>query len=355
MRQQNTLDHMAPRLSLPQRSILMPTTQANALADHSTKILRSSWPKETLEDNSEADEGTPAHVARRSSAQALVKQPLLVPLAPTSAPDVPAAPSPADLQLIPATGPLPSVGSDGRHARAFKPRLTIQKLVIFGTVLFAVLAATLTTAGGGPVVNLFWTAFHASAPSTSAASLAGGSIAERVHPIIQAHTDAGYDSPAQHDTWWDSVCSAAAFTEVARAWGISNVTIGQVLDRLLAHNPSYITVSGGLMSQDGWGWMAQAYHLQAQVAWHTFTFDSLVHQVVTTGIPIIIGMDGGNPNYPWGHFVVITGGDSTQVQIVDSSLWQMQTLPRSFFTGPTSGIINEPIWWTGETVILTPI
>ncbi len=354
MRQQNTLDHVAPRLSLPQRPITTPTTQADALADHTTTALKSSWPNETFEDSSETDEETPARAAWRSSTKALARQPLLVPLAPTSAPDVPTAPAPADLQLIPATAPLPSVGS-GRHARAFKPRLTIQKLILFGTVLFAVLATTLATAGGGPVVNLLWTAFHSSVPSTSAASLAGGSIAERVRPIIQAHTDAGYDSPAQHDTWWDSVCSAAAFTEVARAWGISNVTLGQVLDRLLAHNPPYITVSGGLMSQDGWEWMAQAYHLQAQVAWHTFTFDSLVQRVVTTGIPIIIGMDGGNPNYPWGHFVVVTGGDSTQAQIVDSSLWQMQSLPRSFFTGPTSGIINEPIWWTGETVILTPI
>jgi hypothetical protein len=246
------------------------------------------------------------------------------------------------------------VGNAGRYARPFRPRLTIQKLLIFGTVLFAVLTATLATAGGGPVVNLLWSTFRASAPSAAAASLAGGSIAEQVHPIIQAHTDIGYDSTAQHDAWWDSVCSAAAFTEVARAWGVSGVTIGQVLDRLLAHDPPYITVSGGLMSQDGWPWMAQAYHLQAQVAWHTYTFDSLVQQVTTTGVPIIIGMDGGNPNYPWGHFVVVTGGDSTQVQIVDSSLWEMQTLPRSFFTGPVSGIISDPIWWTGETIILTP-
>ncbi len=32
----------------------------------------------------------------------------------------------------------------------------------------------------------------------------------------------------------------------------------------------------------------------------------------------------------------------------------MDTLPRSFFTRPTSGIIDDPIWWSGETVLLTP-
>ncbi len=178
-----------------------------------------------------------------------------------------------------------------------------------------------------------------------------GSVAARVQPIIQADNNGEYDSTAQHDTWWDSVCSAAAFTEVARAWGISDVRIGLVLDRLLAHNPPYITVSGGLMSADGWPWMAEAYQLQAQVAWNAFTFDSLVEQVNRTGIPIIIGMQAAS----WGHYVVVVGGDSAQAEIVDSSLWRMHFLPRSFFSGPTSGIINEPIWWSGETITLTPM
>jgi hypothetical protein len=180
------------------------------------------------------------------------------------------------------------------------------------------------------------------------------SVASQVQPITQADAKAGYDSSAQHDTWWDSVCSAAAFTEVAHAWGITNVTLGQALDRLLAHSPPYITVSGGLMSQDGWDWMAQAFHLQAQVAWHAFTFERLVRQVNSTGIPIIIGIEGGNPASPWGHFLVVVGGDSTHAQVVDSSTWHMASLPSSVFSGPTAGIINEPIWWTGETIVLTP-
>jgi hypothetical protein len=179
-------------------------------------------------------------------------------------------------------------------------------------------------------------------------------VAARVQPILQADPNAGYDSREQHDRWWDSVCSTAAFTEVARAWGITAVSIGQVLDRLLAHDPPYITVSGGLMSPLGWPWMAAAYHLQAQIAWHAFTFDGLVHQVQSSGMPMIIGMDGGNPADPWGHYVVVVGGDSRQARIVDSSDWRIRALPRSFFTGPTPGIISDPIWWTGETILLSP-
>jgi hypothetical protein len=223
-------------------------------------------------------------------------------------------------------------------------------MVLFGAVLAAVLITTLATAGGGPVLNLLVNVFHSVSPSNAAVSLVGGSVAERVHPITQADSNAGYDSQDQHDAWWNSVCSAAAFTEVARAWGVPDVSIGKVLDRLLAHDPPYITISGGLMTQDGWPWMAAAYHLHAEVAYNAYSFDDLVKRVATTGIPIVLGMRGGG----WGHFVVMVGGDDNQAQIVDSSTWRMTSLPRGFFTGPVSGVINEPIWWSGETVIMTP-
>lgn len=192
-------------------------------------------------------------------------------------------------------------------------------------------------------------ASHAWQPTPTTA-LMPPHVAARVQPIIQADTNAGYDSPTQHDQWWDSVCSAATFTEVAHAWGMTTVTLGHVLDRLLAHTPPYITVSGGLMSQDGWAWMAAAYHLHAQVAWHALTFASLVAQVNRTGVPLIIGVRAAG----WGHYVVVVGGDSTQARIVDSSLWRMRSLPRSFFTRPTAGIIDVPIWWSGETILLVP-
>ena len=222
-------------------------------------------------------------------------------------------------------------------------------LVLVVTLLLAVLVglgASATALGVG-WSSLAWEPL----PPPSVGPL---QVAPRVRPIIQADSNAGYDSQEQHDVWWDSVCSAAAFTEVAHAWGIANVRIGQVLDRLLAHDPPYITVSGGLMSPLGWPWMAAAYHLQTQIAWNAFTFESLVQRVLNSGIPMIIGMDGGNPSDPWGHYVVVVGGDSAQASIVDSSSWRMHSLPRAFFNGPTPGIINDPIWWTGETILLTP-
>ena len=358
MRQRSAFDQTAPHFSLPQRPTIVPSTQADALESLPAKLRKdvSPWPDEDASDDEEwEDDPRPSRLRQPVTSVALVKRitlPTMVMARPLADPD---APSITDLSLIPATKPIPAVGGSYRPTPLGPAsRITFRKLVLFGAVCFAVFATTLATAGGGPVMNLVFSALHMNTTSTAAASQAGGPITQRVHAIIQADSNAGYDSQAQHDAWWDSTCSAASFTEVAHAWGISNVTIGQVVDRLVAHDPPYITTYGGLMSQDGWPWMASAYHLKAQVAWHAFTFDTLIQQVNSTGIPIIIGMKGGNTADPWGHFVVIVGGDSTQAQIVDSSLWKMHSLPRSFFSEPTPGIINDPIWWSGETIILTP-
>lgn len=358
MRQRRAFDQTAPHFSLPQRPIIVPSTQADVLEDRSAKARKdaSPWPENEVFDNDAwSDDPRPSRLGRRSTALTLVERSTPACTALSEPLEESDSPSLADLRLIPATSPLPTVrGRYHRTPLGPAPRITFRKFLLFGTVFFAVLAATLATAGGGPVANLLFSVFHTNTASTAAISQAGGPITQRVHPIIQAD-NVGYDSTEQHDAWWMSTCSAAAFTEIAHAWGIKDVRIGQVVDRLLAHNPPYIAINGGLLSQDGWPWMAQAYHLKAQVAWHAFTFDSLIHQVVSTGIPILIGMKGGNPNDPWGHFVVVTGGDSTQAQIADSSLWKMQSLPRSFFTEATPGIISDPIWWSGETIIITPM
>jgi hypothetical protein len=361
MRQGSAFNQMAPRLSLPQRAVVVPSTQADALENQpagATKqpALRRTKPvietKPVLEEVARSAEQPSHQTGKQRTTQALIKLPTLDTVALAGPVEVLNPPSLADLRLIPATSPLPRVGSRHRSFRSGPaPRITYRKLLLFGTVLFAVLIGTLATAGGGPVVNLLVDALRNSVPSNSAMAVAGGDISQRVHPIIQADSNAGYDSQAQHDAWWNSVCSAASFTEVARAWGITNISLGQVVDRLVAHNPPYITISGGLMTQDGWPWMAEAYNLHAVVAWHAYTFDSLIQQVNSTGIPIIIGMKAAS----WGHFVVVVGGDSTHAEIVDSSLWRMTSLPRSYFTGPTSGIINEPIWWNGETITITPL
>ncbi len=362
MRPRSVLDQTAPHFSLPQRLLTGPSPQADALENLPAPTQKKSGSLRlkpyVVEDDAWDDEDALPLAERRISAPMLALKPIQPASAITRPLDMTKdTPSLADLRLIPATGPLPKVQPNQPswwHVGTTS-RITFRKFLLFTVIFFGVLGTTLATAGGGPVLNLLFTAFHMSSPSTAAASLTSGTpVAQRVRPIIQADNDAGYDSQAQHDTWWASVCSAAAFTEVAKAWGITNVSIGQMLDRLLAHDPPYISVSGGLLSPDGWGWMAAVYHMHAEVTSHAYSFDDMVQRINATGVPIILNMKGGNVNSPWGHFVVMVGGDNKQAQIVDSSLWRMTSLPRSFFTEPTYGVINDPIWWSGISIILTP-
>jgi hypothetical protein len=353
MRPRSVLGQTVPHFSLPQRLITDPdpSAQIDALEDPPAPPQKRSDHRRLdprgVEENGWDDEEIYPVANRRISAPMLALKPLESATAITR---------PLDLQLIPAPGALPRLPQKPRRWWQAAPtsRITFGKIVLFGAIFFGVLGTTLATAGGGPVLNLLLNAFHTVSPSAAAVSLVSGDpVAQRVRPITQANSDAGYDSQAQHDTWWNSVCSAAAFTEVAKAWGITNVSIGQVLDRLLDHDPPYISVSGGLLTPDGWGWMAAAYHMHAQVDSHAFTFDQMVQRIQETGVPIVLNMKGGNVNSPWGHFVVMVGGDENQAQIVDSSTWRMTSLPRSFFTEPTYGVINDPIWWSGISIILT--
>jgi hypothetical protein len=249
----------------------------------------------------------------------------------------------ANTHHLPACTP-PETAAPGAATRL------VLRLSLLGTVLFAVMAATLANAGSGKLNSSLQTTFSG---SKTVASLAASSahIAENVQPIIQADVDAGYDSRQQHDTWWDSACSAASFTEIMHAWGQKDVTIGHVIDEMSAHNPPYITPWGGLMTSDAWPFIANLHHFNADVQFHQVNYDALVHITMQQGLPVIVGVrDYTGRYYPalsGGHFLVVVGGDQTGLRIVDSSLYRISYLPRDEFTH---------LWDSGSdlTVLLTP-
>lgn len=179
--------------------------------------------------------------------------------------------------------------------------------------------------------------------------LTGSQAAQRVQPIIQARDQAEYLSTAQFNTYGMSDCAAASLTEVLRSWNVQGITLGSILQEF----GSDITPAGGLMNQSAFNRVAGYHGFHADVGWNTFTYDRLVNFVNQQGIPVIIGIKGGGG---WGHFLVVTGGDSSQVQVVDSSLWMIHSLPRSVFSGSTwVDAVNDQVWWSGETVVVTPI
>lgn len=244
---------------------------------------------------------------------------------------------------LPASAP-PETAAPGAATRL------VLRLSLIGTVLFAMMAATLASAGSGRLSSGFSTTVSGSKPVASVTA-SSGHITDNVRPIIQAEINAGYDSRQQHDIWWDSACSAASFTEIMHAWGQKDVTIGQVIDEMSAHNPPYITPWGGLMTSDAWPFIAHLHHFNADTQFHQVSYDALVHITLQQGLPVIVGVrDYAGRYYPalsGGHFLVVVGGDQAGLRIIDSSLYRISYLPRSEFTY---------LWDAGRnlTVLLTP-
>ena len=168
-------------------------------------------------------------------------------------------------------------------------------------------------------------------------------VAIGVKPITQADANAGYDSPAQHDLWWDADCSAAVFTELFHAWGLQ-IRLGQVIDEMSAGG--YLSPSQGLLSQQGWPWEASQHGFQASV--QSLNYQQLV-ALVQQGLPVVIGVryHGGPTTYTAfsvGHFLILTGTTATGFSVVDSSTYQITALSQAAVQS----------LWTGETVVIQP-
>lgn len=318
---------------------------------------RKAAPRPSLPPHPDTVDSTPAEEepearpqpTRKQRSKKAPSQALMLHSAETSPLDLSRSVSPADLQLIPRTSPaLPSVTIKQSWFHHSSPRITAIKLILIGLVTFSVLGTTLATAGGGNVTSFLVRALESVIPYSAPAQPAGPTtVAQRVQPIIQADTNAGYDSLQQHDIWWDSACSAAAMTEVLHAWGVQNVTIGRLIDVMYAHNPPYITPWGGLMTSDAWNYVMSNYRMHAAV--HTnrsMGYDAVVRVVQNQGIPIVLGIRGGSyyPALSAGHFLVVVGGDATGLRIVDSSLYRITYMTLDQFN----------YLWDGLTVVITP-
>src|SRR5262249_28522308 len=136
--------------------------------------------------------------------------------------------------------------------------------------------------------------------------MTAASIAGQVQPLLQWDPAAGYDSRAQHDSYWNSACSAAVLTEIARAYGRS-VRLGQVIDQLVG--AGYLSASAGLTNgAAAWPWIARQYQLQAQVTWNS-SYDTLVQQAAPQGVPVIVEVRDSSqhffPAFAGGHFLVV--------------------------------------------------
>jgi hypothetical protein len=146
-----------------------------------------------------------------------------------------------------------------------------------------------------------------------------------------------YASPEEYNTWAYSACSTASMTEVLNAYGY-HYRITDVLK--VEARLGEITPQLGLVENVGIANTAAQFGFQT--AWGTnWTLDQVI-QIANLGRPVIVGWPP--QRYDGGHIVVVTGGDSNNVYLADSSLWNRHVLSRAQFLQ----------WWAGFAAVMMP-
>lgn len=177
---------------------------------------------------------------------------------------------------------------------------------------------------------------------TNVGAAAAGKINSMVQPLTQMRRPDQYDSTAQFNTWGGAACSAAVTAEVLTAWGVPNITIGRVIDEM----GSYISPNAGLLNYAGFERVAAKHGFRGDFR-DNLSYTDILYIVNALGIPLIVNVRQSYGYYHYfsgGHFLVVTGGDSQGLRIVDSSLYYIKYLPKSVFYG----------MFTGRTELLVP-
>lgn len=202
-----------------------------------------------------------------------------------------------------------------------------------------------------------WTAMSAagepSQPMMATWQTASGTHdARAITSLVQAETQGTrpdlYDSTAQFNDWWDAACSAAVSSEVLTAWGVPHATIGKLIDVM---QPD-ISLNGGLLTTHGFVRGASAFGYRADIS-SSLTYKQMLYLTNTLGLPVIVNVRISYGYYHFfsgGHFLVVTGGDSQGLRIVDSSEYYIKYLPlatfNSMFTGITAVIVPSGYRYT---------
>ena len=168
-------------------------------------------------------------------------------------------------------------------------------------------------------------------------------IASKVIPVTQLKACDQYDSYQQCLDWGDAACSAATSAEVLTAWGMKGANIGKLIDYM---QPD-IAMYGGLLNYHGFQRGAEHFGYRADIS-SSLTYKQMLYITNYLGLPLIVNVRISYGYYHYfdtGHFLVLTGGDSQGVKIVDSSEYYIHYLPidvfNAMFTGRTALIVPK--------------
>jgi ABC-type bacteriocin/lantibiotic exporter with double-glycine peptidase domain len=158
------------------------------------------------------------------------------------------------------------------------------------------------------------------------------------HLVRIGQLDPGqYASAQEYRTWAYSTCSTAAMTEIANYYGGSY----RITDMLAVQaRIGEITPELGLLEDAG------IAHTMAQFGFRTsWGYSRSLDQIVALakqGTPVIVAFPPAR--YSGGHLLVITGGDESQVEVADSSVYNRTSFSYTRFLA----------LWAGFAAVVTP-
>lgn len=210
--------------------------------------------------------------------------------------------------------------------------LILVTLFLFGMVLFRTLL---------PNVGLVGFAISSTSTKSSVQAtpnpLLGTSNASKSLVRLSQLDPAQYGSAKEYDLWAYSACSTASMTEVMNSYG-HHYRITDILK--VESQIGEITPQLGLLEDIGVE--RTASHFGFQTIWgHQFSLDQII-SIANKGRPVIVSFPPDR--YAGGHLVVVTGGNSSSVNLADSSLYNRQVLSRAQFLK----------WWGGFYAVLIP-
>lgn len=154
---------------------------------------------------------------------------------------------------------------------------------------------------------------------------------------ISQLSPAQYNSTQEFNLWAYSACSAAAMTEVINSYGHDY----RVTDILKVESQiGEITPQLGLLEDAGVARTA-SYFGFTTIWGHQFSLNQII-AIANKGRPVIVSWPPDR--YAGGHLVVVIGGDSNNVYIADSSLYDRHSLTHAQFLN----------WWGGFAAVLVP-
>ncbi|MBX5459195.1 MAG: hypothetical protein IRZ31_20065 [Thermogemmatispora sp.] len=191
--------------------------------------------------------------------------------------------------------------------------------------------------GVGFVLPYLWTAEPAATMTSNApASTAHYDATSHLVRIYQLDP-AQYDSQSQYQTWAYSACSAAAMTVVINSYGYHY----RIADILKVESAIHeITPDQGLLEEVGIARTAARFHFNT--LWgHNLSLDQML-AIANSGRPVIVSFPPDR--FAGGHLLVVRGGNTSTVYLVDSSRLNYTSMARSRFLQ----------LWGGFYAVLTP-